>query len=76
MTSKFKNMMGKVQRLKEETNLMKVKLHVTQTTKPSWAIEKDAKLVDLEDHSRPNNLRLEETKEHENESWEDCENKI
>ena len=34
------------------------------------------KLVDLEDHSRQNNLRFEGITYHENESWEDCENKI
>ena len=54
---------------------MKEELHV-QTTKPSWAIETDVKLVDLEDRSRRNNLRFEGIKEHENKSWEDCENKI
>ena len=54
---------------------MKEELHVIQTTKPSWAIETDAKLIDLEDPSQ-NNLRFEGIKEHENESWEDCENKV
>ena len=38
--------------------------------------ETDAKLIDLEDHSRWSNLRFEGTGEHENESWEDCKNKI
>ena len=33
-------------------------------------------MIDLEDRSRRNNLRFEGIKEHENESWEDCENKI
>ena len=73
---KFKNMGDKVQKLEEEINHMKEELHVFQTTKPSFAIETDAKLVDLEDRSRRNNLRFEEIKEHENESWEDRENKI
>ena len=73
---KFKNMGDKIQKLEEKINLMKEELHVIQTTKPSWAIETDAKLIDLEDRSRRNNLRFEEIKEHENESWEDCENKI
>ena len=72
----FKNMGDKVQKLEENINLMKEKLHVIQTTEPSWAIETDAKLIDLEDRSRQNNLRFEGIKEHENESWEDCENKI
>ena len=73
---KFKNMGDKIQKLEEKINLMKEELHVIQTTKPSWAIETDAKLIDLEDRSRRNNLRFEGIKEHENESWEDCENKI
>ena len=34
------------------------------------------KLIDLENRSRQNNLRFEGIKEHENESWEDCENTI
>ena len=68
---KFKNMGNKIQKLKEKINLMKEELHVIQTTKPSWAIETDAKLIDLEDRSRRNNLRFEGIKEHENESWQD-----
>ena len=32
---KFKNMSDKVQKLEEETNLMKEELHVIPTTKPS-----------------------------------------
>ena len=66
----------KVQKLDKKINIMKEELHVIQTTKPSWAIETDAKLVDLEDFSRQYNLRFEGIKKHENESWENCENKI
>ena len=55
---------------------MKEELHGIQTTKPSWVIEAHAKLIDLEDSPRRNNVRFEGTKEHENQSWEDCENKI
>ena len=73
---KFKNLGDKVQKLEQELNLMKKELHVIQTTKPSWEIEADAKLVDLDARSRLNNLRFEGIKEHGNESWEDCENKI
>ena len=72
---KFKNLGDKVQKLEQEINLMKKELHVIQTTKPSWEIEADAKLVDLDARSRLNNLRFEGIKEHGNESWEDCENK-
>ena len=67
-------MSNKFQKLKEE-NLMEEELHVTQRTKPSWAIETDAKLVDLEDRSKRYNQRFEGIMEHENESWEDFENK-
>ena len=66
----------KIQKLEVKINLMKEELHVIQTRKPSWVIETDAKLIDLEDCSRRNNLRFEGIKEHGNESWEDCENKI
>ena len=66
---------NKFQKLKEE-NLMEEELHVTQRTEPSWAIETDAKLVDLEDRCKRYNLRFEGIMEHENESWQDFENKI
>ena len=49
----------KLQKLEEEINLMKEELHVIQKTKPSWAIETDTKLIDLENHSRQNNLKFE-----------------
>ena len=73
---KFKNMGNKIQKLEEKINLMEKELHVIETTKPWWVIETDVKLIDLEDHSRWNNLRFEGTTEHKNEPWEDCENKI
>ena len=39
-------------------------------------IETDTKLVDLDDRSRRNNLRLEEIKEYENElNWEENKNR-
>ena len=63
---KFKNMDARVQKLEGEINLMKENLHVIQTRKPSWTIETDAKLVDLEDRSRQSNLKFEGIKEHEN----------
>ena len=56
---KLKNMGDKVQKLQKEIYLMKEEQHVVQTTKPSWAIETDAKLADLEDRSRQNNLKFE-----------------
>ena len=57
---KFKNMGDKIQKLEEKINLMKEELHVIQTTKPSWAIKTDAKLMDLEHRSRRNNQDLKE----------------
>ena len=39
----------KIQKLEEKINLMKEEPHVIQTTKPSWVIKTDAKLIDLED---------------------------
>ena len=62
---KFKNMGDKIQKLEEKINLMKEELHVIQITKLSWAIETDARLIDLDDCSRRNNLRFEGIKEHE-----------
>ena len=43
-----------------ERNLFSLKkdIEVIQTTKPSWAIEIENKLVNLEDHSRRNSLRI------------------
>ena len=74
---KFMNMDHKVQKLEEEINRMKQELLVIiQTTKPLWVIETDIKFVDFNDHFRRNNSRFERIKEHENESWEDCENKM
>ena len=70
------NMGDKIQNLEEKINLMKEELHVIQTTKPSWVIKTDVKLIELEDRSMQNNLRFEGIKEHENESREDCGNKI
>ena len=61
-----------------ERNLFTLKkdIEVTQTTKPSWAIEIENKLVDLEDRSRRNNLRINGKKEGKNETWEECEERV
>ena len=34
------------------------------------------KLVELEDRSRRNNIRIDRIKEHNNESWEECERRV
>ena len=57
----------KFQKLQEKINLLKEELHVIQTTKPLYAIQKDAKLVDLEECPRRNNLSFKGIKEYENE---------
>ena len=48
-----------------EKNLFSFKkdIEVIQTTKPSWAMEIENKLVDLEDRSRKKNLRINGIKE-------------
>ena len=61
-----------------ERNLFSLKkdIEVIQTTKPSWAIEIENKLVDLENRSRMNNLRINGIKEGKNENWEECEERV
>ena len=74
---------GKFSKLNEkitsmERNLFSLKkyIEVIQTTKPSWAIEIENKLVDLEDRSRRNNPRINGMKEGKNETWEECEERV
>ena len=54
-----------------EKNLFSLKkdIEVIQTTKPRCAIEIENKLVDLEDRSVGNNLRINGIKEGKNETW-------
>ena len=61
-----------------EKNLFSLKkdIDIIQTTKPSWAIDIENKLVDLEDRSRRNNLRINGIKEGKYETWEGCEEKV
>ena len=65
----------KVQSLEKELSSTKENVRVIQTTEPTWALEVRRKLVDLEDRSRRNNLRILGIKEDPRESWEECENK-
>ena len=51
-------------------------MEIIQTNKPSWAIEIENKLVDLEDRSRRNNLRINGIKEGKNETWQECEERV
>ena len=61
-----------------EKNLFGLKkdIDIIQTTKPSWAIDIENKLVDLEDRSRRNNLRINGIKEGKNETWEEFEERV
>ena len=73
---RFSNINEKVQGLKKEFSSTKEDVRVIQTTEPTWALEIRRKLVDLEDRSRRNNLRLLGIKKDPRESWEECENKF
>ena len=73
---RFSNINEKVQNLEKELSSTKEKVRVIQMTEPTWALEIRRKLVDLEDRSRRNNLRILGIKEDPRESWEECENKI
>ena len=72
----FLNINKKVQSLEKELSSTKEDVGVIQTTEPTWALEIHRKLVDLEDRSRRNNLRILGIKEEPRESWEECEDKI
>ena len=72
----FLNINEKVPNLEKELSSTKEDVGVIQTTEPTWALEIRRKLVDLEDGSRRNNLRILGIKENPRKSWEKCENKI
>ena len=61
-----------------EKNLFSLKkcIDIIQTTKPSWAIDIENKLVDFEDRSRRNYLRVNGIKEGKHETWEECEERV
>ena len=63
---------------KKEKNLFSLKkdIDIIQTTKPSWAIDIENKLVELEDRSRRNNLRINRIKEAKNETWDECKERV
>ena len=73
---KFSNINEKVQGLEKELSSTKENVCVIQTTEPTWALEICRKLVDLEDRSGRNNLRILDIKKDPRESWEECESKI
>ena len=73
---RFLNINEKVQNLEKELSSTKEDVGIIQITEPTWALEIHRKLVDLEDSSRRNNLRILGIKENPRKSWEKCENKI
>ena len=73
---KFNKLNEKITTLERNLFSLKKDIEVIQTTKPSWAIEIENKLVDLEDRSRRNNLRINGIKEGKNETWEECEERV
>ena len=73
---RFSSLNEKVRSLEIELPSAKQDLGVKKTTEPTWALEIRRKLVDLEDRSRRNNLRMLGIKEDPRESWEEFENKF
>ena len=69
---KFSKLNEKITSMERNLFSLKKDIEVIQTTKPSWAIEIENKLADLEDRSRWNNLRINRIKEGKNETWEEC----
>ena len=60
---KFRTLNEKISTMEKNLFSLKKDIDIIQTTKPSWAIDIENKLVDLEDRSRRNNLRINGIKE-------------
>ena len=73
---KFSTLNEKIITIERSLFSLKKDSEVIQTTLPSSAIEIKNKLVDLEDHSKRNNLRTNGIKESSNETWEECEGRV
>ena len=71
---KFSTLNKKISTMEKNLFSLKKDIDIIQTTKPSWAI--DTEVVDLEDCSRRNNLRINGIKEGKNETWEECEERV
>ena len=54
----FLNINEKIQSLEKELSSTKEEVCVIQTTEPTWALEINRKIVDLEDRSRRNTLQI------------------
>ena len=73
---KFSTLKEKISTMEKNLFSFKKDIDIIQTTKPNWAIDIENKLVDLEDRSRRNNLRINGIKEGKYETWEECEEKV
>ena len=73
---RFWNIYQKVQSLEKELISKKEGVGVIQTIEQTWALKVHRKLMDLEERSRKNSLRILNAKEDPRETWEECENKI
>ena len=73
---KFRTLNEKISTMEQNLFSLKKDIDIIQTTKPSWAIDIENKLVDLEDRSRRNNLRINGIKEGKNETWEECKERV
>ena len=73
---KYNKLNGKITTMERNLFSLKKDIEVIQATKPSWAIEMKNRLVDLEDCSRRNNLRINGIKEGKSETWEECEERV
>ena len=71
---RFSNINDKVQSLENQLTSTKEEVDAVQTAKPTWEMDVQRKLVDLEDRSGGNNLRSLGIKEDSRESWGECEN--
>ena len=53
----------KISTMERNLSILKKDIEVIQTTKPSWAIENENKLLELEDRSRRSNVNIKGIKE-------------
>ena len=73
---KFNSLNEKISTMEKNLFSLKKDVDIIQTAKPSWAIDIENKLVELEDRSRRNNTRINGIKEGKNETWEECEERV
>ena len=73
---KFRKLNEKISTMEKNLFSLKKDIDIIQTTKPSWAIDIENKLVDLEDRSRRNILRINGIKVGKIETWEECEERV